>query len=148
MEHLDLNKYGIKEDDPILLILEKNREDLKQSINEVSKKFISEFSFLKDMETKFLEKSTVESMVTFLKTEVDFIESQRKSIKTLKRVLIILISTCIFSMSVAFFILNSNYKIVSVKKHSDGSVSYSLNNFLGSKCLEVGDGLEVHGRSR
>jgi hypothetical protein len=148
MDLVELNKYGIKEDDPILFVLKKNREELDKSIDEVAKRFITEFSFLKEMEKNFVQKNTLESMVNFLKVEVDFIDSQRKSIVKLKRFLVFSISLILIIFSISSFVLHSNYRLVRVKNNTDGTLSYSLNNFLGSKCIEVGDGLEVHGKSR
>jgi hypothetical protein len=87
-------------------------------------------------------------MVNFLKVEVDFIDSQRKSIVKLKRFLVFSISLILIIFSISSFVLHSNYRLVRVKNNTDGTLSYSLNNFLGSKCIEVGDGLEVHGKSR
>jgi hypothetical protein len=59
MDLVELNKYGIKEDDPILFVLKKNREELDKSIDEVAKRFITEFSFLKEMEKNFVQKKHI-----------------------------------------------------------------------------------------
>lgn len=148
MDLIELSKYGIKEDDPIVFVLKQNQEGLNHSVEEISKKFIDEFSFLKDMDKNFIEKNTLTSLVEFLKHEVAFVDSQKKSLMKLKIILIISVLSFVAFASISSFVFYANYRFVSFKKHKDGTVSYSLENFLGSKCFEVNNGLEVQGKER